>query len=66
VVFEKVRVFGQVDGVQGQLAQAFAAVGVGCAGRGDAATAEFRAGAVLFAVSVVIRKYWELNVPGNP
>lgn len=47
VVFEKVRVFVQVDGFEGEFAQSFAAVGVGGGVGGYAAAAEFGAGAVL-------------------
>jgi hypothetical protein len=47
VVFEEVRVLGQVNGFEGQLAQTLATIGVGCARGCDAAAAEFRAGTVL-------------------
>lgn len=47
MVLEKVRVFIQIDCFEGEFAEAFAPVGVGCGGGGDAAAAEFGAGAVL-------------------
>ena len=47
MVAEDVRVFVEVDGLERELAEAFAAVGVGGGVGGDAAAAEFGAGAVL-------------------
>lgn len=47
VVFEEVRVFVEVDGLQGEFTQTFTSVGVGGALGGDATTSELRAGAVL-------------------
>ena len=47
VVAEDVGVFVEVDGLERELAEAFAAVGVGGGVGGDAAAAEFGAGAVL-------------------
>ena len=47
MVFEEVGVFVEIDGFEGEFAQSFAAVGVGCGVGGDASTAEFGAGAVL-------------------
>lgn len=50
VILEEVRVFVEVDGFEGELAETFAAVGVGGAGRGDAAAAEFGPGSVLWVL----------------
>ena len=47
VVAEEVWVFVEVDGFEGEFAQPFASVGVGCALACDAAAAEFGACAVL-------------------
>jgi hypothetical protein len=47
VVLEEVRVFVEVDGLEGEFTQALATVGVGCGLGGDAAAAELGAGAVL-------------------
>ena len=47
VVLEDVGVLVEVDGLEGQLAEALATVGVGCAVRSDAAAAELGASAVL-------------------
>lgn len=53
MVFEYVGVFVEVDCFECEFAEAFAAVGVGGACRGDAAAAEFGAGAVLRGQSAV-------------
>jgi hypothetical protein len=47
MVAEDVGVLVEVDGLEGELAQALAPVGVGCAVRGDAATTEFGTRTVL-------------------
>jgi hypothetical protein len=54
VVLEEVRVFVEVDGFEGEFAQPLAAVGVGGFFGGDAAAAEFGAGAVLVVHCVVV------------
>ena len=47
MVLEEIWIFVQVDGLEGELAETLAAVGVGCGLGGDAAAAEFGTGAVL-------------------
>lgn len=47
VVLKEVRIFVEVYGLEGELAETLAAVGVGCALGGDTAAAKFGAGAVL-------------------
>ena len=48
VVLEEVRVFVEVDGFEGELAETFAPVGIRGAGRGDPAAAEFGPGPILW------------------
>jgi hypothetical protein len=47
VVFEEVRIFVQIDGLERELAQTFSSVGVGRRGGSYASAAEFRTRAVL-------------------
>ena len=54
MVFEEVRVFVEVDGFEGEFAQALAAVGVGGFFGGDTTAAELGARAVLLQVSDVL------------
>lgn len=50
MVLEEVRVFVEVDGFEGELAETFAPVGVGGAGRRDPAAAEFGSGPILWVL----------------
>ena len=54
VVLEEVGVAVEVDGLEGELAEAFAAVGVGGGVGGYAAAAEFGAGAILVVHCVLL------------
>jgi hypothetical protein len=47
VVLEEVGVFVEVDGLEGELAEALAAVCIGCGLGGDSSAAEFGTGAIL-------------------
>ena len=54
MVLEEVRVFVEVDGFEGEFAQAFATVCVGCRVGGDSSAAEFGACSVLFSLGYVL------------
>ena len=56
VILEEVRVFVEVDGFERELAETFAPVGIGGAGRGDAATAEFGPCPILWMLDAHLRR----------